>query len=468
MIDAERLAAAIGAWLPDARWCAARADGSDRLTLADVGPLSDGLAIALVDRAHESGADRYVVPVDPQGRDAAGMPALAGRLVDAMLGGTTFAGRTGTFVGHAIAAPAATDGGWAADSIDVMPLGVDASNTSLLVRRGAAAVIVKLFRRCRAGIQPEVEVGAFFARQAPWAAAPRLRGWLDHLPSAGGPPTTLATVHDFVADHRSAWEVLLEIVAGGALEAGAPAPARDDLLGLVAALGRTTGDMHHALASRPDLAAFAPEVAGPERITALTAALVAHGRGVLARMAAPPASVGTDIVARLRALAATAPALLGRLEAAGRQGEAPLIRVHGDYHLGQVLVARDGPGWHLLVIDFEGEPSRSLEARREKSSAVKDVAGMCRSFDYLLRAAARSGGPASREADVRLLEARFLEGYAAAGTGAWWPRPDDAAAVLDAYRLDKALYELAYELDHRPDWVDVPLAALEAIRGRCA
>lgn len=465
MIDAERLATAIGAWLPDARWCAARAGGSDRLTLADVGPLSDSLAIALVDRAHEGGADRYVVPVDPQGRDAAGMPALAGRLVEVMLGGTTFAGRAGTFVGHAIA-PAAADGGWAADSIDVMPLGVDASNTSLLVRRGAAAVIVKLFRRCRAGIQPEVELGAFFARQAPWDAAPRLRGWLDHVPSTGGPPTTLATVHDFVADHRSAWEQLLAIAAAGALEDGASEPARRDLLGLVAALGRTTGDMHHALASRPDLAAFAPEVAGPERIAALTAALVAHGRGVLARVAAPPASVGTDIAARLRALAATAPALLGRLEAAGRQGEAPLIRVHGDYHLGQVLVARDGPGWHLLVIDFEGEPSRSLEARREKSSAVKDVAGMCRSFDYLLRTVARSGGPASRAADVRLLEARFLEGYAAAGTGAWWPRNDAAAAVLDAYRLDKALYELAYELDHRPDWIDVPLAALEAIRDR--
>lgn len=463
MIDADRLAEAIAAWLPGQRWCAARSHGSDRITLVDSGPLPGGLSIALVDRGHAGEADRYVVPVDPAGHDAARMPALAGPLVATMLEGRAVAGRSGAFVGRAVG-PSSADGGWDADAVEVTLLGVDASNTSLLVQRGAAAVIVKLFRRCRAGIQPEVELGTFFARQATWDAAPRLRGWLEYVPSAGAPPTTLATVHDFVAGHRSAWDEMLAIVAAGALQAGESAPAHRGLLALVNLLGRTTGSMHQALASRPDLPAFAPEVAGPTRIARLTTDLVEHGRRVLERLATPPASVAPDIAARLRALTAAGPTLLERLEGASKQGSAPLIRVHGDYHLGQVLVGRDGPEWRVLVIDFEGEPSRSLAARREKSSAVKDVAGMCRSFDYLLRTAARDGGPTYREADLRLLESCFLAGYAAAGAAAWWPAPEQAPAVLDAYRLDKALYELAYELDHRPDWVGVPLAALEGVR----
>jgi predicted trehalose synthase len=125
-----------------------------------------------------------------------------------------------------------------------------------------------------------------------------------------------------------------------------------------------------------------------------------------------------------------------------------------------VLIREPGP--EPLVIDFEGEPGRSLEDRRRKTSVCKDIAGMCRSFDYLLRHAARSGSTPYRAADLTLLEATFLDAYrAVAREHAWWPADAATAdALLDIYKLDKAVYELAYELANRPDWVEVPLAAL--------
>ena len=123
----------------------------------------------------------------------------------------------------------------------------------------------------------------------------------------------------------------------------------------------------------------------------------------------------------------------------------------------------DASGSTLLPIDFEGEPARPLAERREPSSAAKDVAGMCRSFDYLLRQAAGARGRAPE--DPAPLVAAFLDGYRDAARGAaWWPaEPREESALLDAFVLDKALYELAYELDNRPDWVAVPLGALETL-----
>jgi len=131
-------------------------------------------------------------------------------------------------------------------------------------------------------------------------------------------------------------------------------------------------------------------------------------------------------------------------------------------HDNQPLVQRAGP--RVLVIDFEGEPGRSLEERREKTSAAKDVAGMCRSFDYLLRHVARSTGRPYVAAELARLEDHYLGSYRAVAAGQpWWPAdPDAAAALLAIFRLDKAIYELAYELGNRPDWIEVPLAAVEA------
>jgi maltose alpha-D-glucosyltransferase/alpha-amylase len=453
----ERLAAALAGWLPAARWCGAKGGPVERLAVAAVLPVATGARLALVDVTRGGTTVRYVVPVDDAGHDAAATPAFAAWLVTTALDGATTAGQGGALVGHPVGPPAAVD----AAPIDVTPLGADASNTSLLVRRGREAFAVKLLRRHRPGVQPEVEIGGFFCRDAPWSGTPRLRGWVEHRP-VNGPATAIATVHDHLPGCRSAWDHLLPLVTAGVLAPAAPDPERRRVLALVEALGRATGEMHRALASRPDLPAFAPEVPPADTRRALVAALVANGRRILARAATPPPGLPSDLQARLRALASAAPVLLDRLAGAD-PGAEPVasIRVHGDYHLGQVLVAAHGDEWHVAVIDFEGEPGRTLAERRAKVPAAKDVAGMCRSFDYLLRQAAAAGGPAHDAACLRRLESTYLDAYAAVSAGGcWWPR--HAAGLLEAYRLDKALYELAYELDHRPDWVAVPLAALEA------
>ena len=135
--------------------------------------------------------------------------------------------------------------------------------------------------------------------------------------------------------------------------------------------------------------------------------------------------------------------------------------MHGDYHLGQVLVGEHDD--RVFVIDFEGEPGRSLEERRCKTPAAKDVAGMCRSFDYLLRHVSKTTGRLYAAADLERLESGYLDAYRSIADGQpWWPADRrHADALLAAFTLDKAIYELAYELANRPDWIDVPLAALE-------
>jgi maltose alpha-D-glucosyltransferase/alpha-amylase len=160
--------------------------------------------------------------------------------------------------------------------------------------------------------------------------------------------------------------------------------------------------------------------------------------------------------------------ILDRLAASVQPGEAARIRIHGDYHLGQVLWTRND----FVILDFEGEPARPLAERREKHSPLKDVAGMLRSFSYaaavgLENHLSRRAGDRERLepwADFweREVSAAFLRGYrdVVAGTGLVPADADVCRALLDAYLLDKALYELSYELNNRPAWVRIPLAGI--------
>lgn len=452
----DTLAARIAATLPGARWFAGKGGVIGGVTIHERLPLpgSGGVALVLADVHRPGGeSDHYVLPVDAAGADAAAAPECVTWLLDTMFSGSTAAGRAGLFAGHAVGEALAHTGGPSPtvaasatpDGLVVAPIGGDASNTSLVVTRGGRSLLVKLVRRCRPGLHPEVEVGAFFAEQSPWDDAPRLRGWLEH------DGRVIATVHDFLPDCVSAWDRLCGLLADPA--AGAA------LDRLVATLGRTTGRMHVALAARPDVQAFAAEVPSASARSSLAARLAAHAEQVFARIrsgAAPP-----HLADRLASLMAARPLLVGRLgQAATLAAESADIRVHGDYHLGQVLVdATD----RAFVIDFEGEPARSLEERRAKTRAAKDVAGMCRSLDYALRHVARSTGRPYRTEELARLERVLIEAYESVAIGQpWWPAdPTEALALVEVFKLDKAVYELAYELDNRPDWAEVPLAALE-------
>jgi maltose alpha-D-glucosyltransferase/alpha-amylase len=452
--DAERragLTRAIAAWLPQARWYGGGA--AAELTVADA-CAADGVTLALVDARPSAGGEpvRYVVPVTSDtGVDCACTPACARWLVDVMTSGRVVPGNHGTFVGHAVdgSATSAT----AAGPVAVSLLGADASNTSCLVRTAAAGHVVKLLRRCREGVQPEVEVGEFFARQSSFAATPRLRGWLEYQPAAGGPTTALATIHDHLPGCESAWDVLGRLLVDGGLDG----PHRDRIAGIVAAIGRVTAEMHAALAARSDVPGFAPlEVSPADRVAAATD-LVAHATSVIS-LASATGSLPAPIAARVQRVVDARETICDRLRGVADVLPERLIRVHGDFHLGQVLVAAADD--QVFVIDFEGEPGRTLEARRAFAPAAKDVAGMCRSFDYLARHASLPN------ADVlaATLGRCFRAAYAAGAAGhAWWPGDAATADRLVAIlALDKAVYELAYELRHRPDWVEIPLAGLEA------
>jgi maltokinase len=241
-----------------------------------------------------------------------------------------------------------------------------------------------------------------------------------------------------VPSRGDAWAAMLAALAGDP----------DRATAMAAAVGDLTARMHRALASRPADPAFPARAATPEE----TAAWRASGERQLAQAVT---AVSGEAHQRLVDLA---PRITARFAdtfgSAG--GEAAVSRIHGDYHLGQLL-ARPDAGFS--VIDFEGEPARPLAERREPSSPLRDVAGMLRSLDYAARTAEAGGHAPEFDADGWLAEARgaFLGAYGDVGP--------DQRGLLDAFELEKACYEVRYEASNRPGWLWLPLAAVERLAG---
>jgi len=456
MIDAD-LAPRITTWLPQARWFAGKGRRLDRVSIADVATLDRaGLLLAIVEVTSGEERSRYAVPVHADdGTDATATPAFAGWLVDSIGQSEATSATHGRFTGHSVDGGAAQPISAGRGLPEVIALGGDASNTSLVARLPASTFAIKLIRRCEAGPQPEVEVGQFLTGVIGWPRTPALRGWLKYEPAEGGPPTVIATLHDFLPGCQTAWDSLGEILA---TDPAGSLPQR--CVQMATSLGRVTGEMHAALASRADAPAFAPEPEHPADRRHAADAMASRVRRVLTHAAQASARFSPTVAARLAAVAAESDSIawacLETAEVPGGQR----IRVHGDYHLGQVLVRDDD---EIFVIDFEGEPARTLAERSAKTSPFKDVAGMCRSFDYLVRHASVTTGRPVQNTDLATLEDAFLAAYREQAAGHdWWPA-DDAVAdrLLAVWKLDKAVYELAYEIDNRPDWVEVPLGALE-------
>jgi maltose alpha-D-glucosyltransferase/alpha-amylase len=238
--------------------------------------------------------------------------------------------------------------------------------------------------------------------------------------------------------------------------------------GLAETLGRRTAEMHRALAVATDEAAFTAEPIGADDLARWRAAVIEqHG---LARTALQRALGQIEGPHRARAEAVLASERLidQRIdELTSAPVDALKTRIHGDYHLGQVLVSHND----FFIIDFEGEPARSLEQRREKSSPLKDVAGMIRSFDYAAYQATRwaleqpvpnaAAATAAAESWGQLVQDIFLTAYIEAIDGApSWPGDDEARRLLDLFLLEKALYEIVYEATNRPRWLEAPLSGL--------
>jgi len=493
--DDATIASQLAASLPSMRWFADKGAGIVGVNLYDRTslPRDTAVEIALADvqlagRDPSSQSPRYVVMIDAAGDDAAATPAVARWLLDLVLSGRSLSGRSGRFIGRATGHSAHAASVAPTGPVTVSLIGGDASNTSLVVRSGSTSLIIKLFRRCRAGIQPEVEVGEFFATASPWQDTPRLCGWLEYVPAddqLAVTSTAIATVHEFAPGYTTGWDRLVGLLTAGDGLAGR---SGDEVLAIVAGLGRATARMHRAFSMRSDIPAFAPESATPVGRQAAALRMSEHAQGVFALIESRLPQVEPTMASRLAAVLDARSRLASRFDRLPSIAlDCDNIRVHGDYHLGQLLVAEQcdkllvaeheskllvaeqcdkllvAEQGSMLVIDFEGEPGRTLAERREKTAAAKDVAGMCRSFDYLLRHVAKSSAKPYAAADLQRLEAYYLGAYREGAAGQpWWPVDRDVAdSLLAVFKLDKAIYELAYELNNRPDWIDVPLAAIE-------
>ncbi|MBV9895951.1 MAG: sugar phosphotransferase [Chloroflexi bacterium] len=322
----------------------------------------------------------------------------------------------------------------------VRPMSGEQSNTSI---RFGDALILKLFRRLQFGPNPDVEIGWFLTEHTRFRGTPPVAGSLSYV-NPEGCEASLALLQRFERNRGDAWTTTLERLR--AVLDGADAAAS---LEAVRRLGATTAELHLALATNTGDSAFAPEPVAPTDVDQWLRAIEDDVRATANALR----QRGTDVdEAALLRRARGVRALEGTLK----------TRHHGDYHLGQVLERDDGS---FVIIDFEGEPSRPLAQRREKRSPLRDVAGLLRSLDYARTTAARSSS-ASNPGGV----ARATAWYAAAREAflsAYLPKartllPADCAPALAALELEKAAYEVMYELNNRPDWLPIPLAAFSA------
>lgn len=240
-------------------------------------------------------------------------------------------------------------------------------------------------------------------------------------------------------------------------------------LDAAATLGRRTGELHKALAARPDEAAFAPEPLSTTDAEKLITDSRQHASNTLELLKDRVPHLPDEVIEVAAAVLSRRRQLMQRLETLGHiTASSQRIRIHGDYHLGQVLRVKSD----FVIIDFEGEPTRSLAARRAKQSPLKDVAGMLRSFSYAAYASL-SGYTARHPGDVARLErwaqlwersasAEFLRAYrqTVADSDLVPANTEDFRTLLDIFLLDKVLYEVGYELNSRPAWVRIPLLGI--------
>ncbi|HJT79362.1 MAG TPA: putative maltokinase, partial [Gemmataceae bacterium] len=383
-----------------------------------------------------------------------------------------------------------------------VPLAVERlppSSSNSLVRYGDR-LLLKVFRHLEPGANPDFEIGRFLTEGGVFTRIPRVAGGLEYH-RAGSPSMTVAILQAMVANQGDAWQHFLDQLTPyfeRAAAQGAAPPAEEDrplpgwavaepppqiarligsYLDAAATLGRRTAEMHRALARATGDPAFAPEPMTADDVRTLAAEVVTLGNRALTGIREHVSQLPETVRPAAERLLAEGPAVLERLgRAPGIRPGALKTRTHGDYHLGQVLRADDD----FIILDFEGEPARSLEERRRKQSPLRDVAGMLRSFDYGAYAGLfrftndRSDDFGRLEPWAALWQAwtsaAYLRAYRDAAAGApFLPAdPGQLDALLDFFMLDKAFYELLYELNNRPDWVRIPLRGILALldRGR--
>jgi maltokinase len=439
-------------WVEQQRWYASKSRHVTGIEIDDGAVISDQppLFLALVQTRFATGShELYQLPLTflPSGEsagqtaiattsdwsafDALSDPGVARDLLRRIYSEEQLETDQGAFSFHHVDGAAAI----AADA-PARSVGAEQSNSSIVF---GDQVVLKVFRKLEPGINPELELLQFLTRQRFANIAP-LIGWYAYEGRSFA--ATLGVAQRFFPDATGGWELALDRLGSDP----------DSFLAELGSLGQVTAELHNALASDALDPAFAPEEPSAESISLLTATIDEDIERIFMRLpdderVSPIAGRSQEVRERIT--------MRAHLGSGGRA-----IRTHGDFHLGQTLHT---PG-RWVIIDFEGEPARALVERRQKRSPLRDVASMLRSFAYATSAVRIMRGvepPADVEQRAR---ETFLEQYFAHVDAALLPPGESAiASMLSLFELEKAVYELQYELDNRPDWVSIPVAGVTRI-----
>jgi len=354
----------------------------------------------------------------------------------------------------------------------IRAVNTEQSNSTALVD---SDYVVKIYRKLETGPNPEIEIGWYLTEVAGFANTPALLGSVEFV--EGNQRSAIGIVHAFVQNQGDGWTVtsayLDRFVDEQRWLPASEFPGNREeqvpYLRYMSQAGRRVAEMHVALAANSGLADFAPEPTRPEDVQRWIGEIMARGERVFealqqhrdgSREADRP--LVDEMLAQRAGLHARLNALLPR------DIDGLNIRHHGDFHLGQLLIVKDD----IFIIDFEGEPRRPLAERRRKAPAARDAAGLIRSIDYSVTAALERALRIAPDEHGKLATAlgqwrdrstdAFLAGYREAMTNQLlWPAdPHAATDLLKFFLLEKAFYELEYELSHRPDWLRVPLTGM--------
>ena len=424
--------------------------------------------------AHFAGSDGAVL------FDAIWDATFRSQLLEAIMRRQVMNARAGRFVGI-IASRLEANGNVVSGNSHVVS--GEQSNSSILFDN---KFFLKLYRKIEDGLNPDVEINRFLTEQTGFQNVPAFVGAIEYR-RAKAEPTVVCLLQRAAANEGDVWtrsvdavgryyERVLARKADLQNKSAPPGVLLNELIGgvypeKVKLFGQRTGELHLALASCPDDPAFRPEPfnAMAQRSVYQTMRTTLRRTFTLLGKKLPDLSRAFRDEAK-QVLAAEQEILTREKRLLDRRANAAKIRIHGDYHLGQLLYT----GKDFVILDFEGEPARALSERKLKRSALRDVAGMMRSFQYAAYSALWQ--PAMRKEDVPFLErwadlwyrqmsSVFLQSYLNTTTGAIFiPKTsEDLQIMLEAYLLDKAVYEIGYELNHRPTWVVIPIRGIKDI-----
>ena len=418
------------------RWFASKTREVTQANVLDRASLHEGepeLNVELVEVVFDTGThETYQLLTSGEDFDALADPRHVRELVHMIRAGVTLPAGEGVLEFRALEGFASLG----TELTSARLITSEQSNTSIVFDE---ELILKVFRRLEPGVNPELELLRFLTEHG-FANIAQLAGWYAYV---GRPlDATLGVLQQYVGDALDGWELALDELES--------APER--FLTRLKRLGEVTGSMHAVLGSVSNDPTFSPEDPSTESLALLTATVDEEISRIFVEL---PEDV--EALDPIRGRGEEVRESLALLSHAGSFGKT--IRTHGDLHLGQTLWAQDRGDW--VIIDFEGEPARSLAERRRKRSPLRDVAGMLRSFAYAVSAVEILRGATAPEGWETRAREEFLNGYMQTVDQSLLPAGDPAFnRLLTVFELEKAVYELRYELNNRPEWIHIPVAGI--------